>query len=346
MNRKLFGEIETEQGKRQVYSYEIGKSSLTARVIDYGATLQSLIYTKKDGQKIDVIGGFDSIDGYLTSTMYQGSTVGRVCNRIKKGSFTVGGTRYFTDKNDGNNTLHGGDSGFSKQIWKVSDIKDDEITFEYFSPDGESGFPGNVKVQSLYKISGNSLFITHTATTDAETPVNMTNHSYFNLEGCESTIGEHIIQMRASNTVETDDELIPTGKILPVDGTAFDLRTPVRMADVLNSDNEKIRKMNGLDTCFIFDAPDENGDVIKIYSPVSKLSLSVATDNSSIQIYTSNSTDGTVMKNNTNQQEHFGMCLETSYMPDSVNNDNFDHIILRPGEVYRHTTEYRFAERE
>lgn len=344
MNKNLFGEIKSKGGNTPVYLYEIGNESLTARVLDYGAILQGLIFTKKDGSKIDVIGGFDSVDGYLSSTMYQGSTVGRVCNRIGGGTFSVGEKQCFTDKNDGNNTLHGGNSCFSNSLWTVSSLKDDEIILEYFSPDGESGFPGNVKTRSTYKISGNNLFIIHEAVTDADTPVNMTNHSYFNLEGCGNTIENHMICVKASRIVETDDELIPTGKILPVEGTDFDLRKERRMADVLGSEDKKIRKLGGLDTCFIFDITD--GDVIEMYSMASKIGLSVATDNSSVQIYTSNSTDGDTMKNATVERKHFGVCLETSSMPDSVNHDNFDEIILHPGDVYRHTTEYRLSELE
>jgi len=333
-----------------VYAYEVtAGGNVSATIIEHGATLQKLCVKDKNGAVRDVIGGFDKITDYLDSGEYQGSTVGRVCNRLKNATYEIDGVKYRTYANEGKNVCHAGRYGFDKKLWTAAyDENASEICFKYTSHDGEEGFPGNLDVTVTFTVSESALKINYRATTDKKTIINLTNHSYFNMNGYDSgNMEEHTIRVAASTYNETDSELIPTGNFSEIEGTAFDMRTERVMKDVLFGDHPKIRELGGLDTNFIFDA--YNGtDIIPVAEftgDVSKIRMTVHTNQSGVLIYTSNRIKATEpnMKNGIKQIPHFGACFETGAMPDAINHDNFDNIILDVGETYDKTTVFDFS---
>ena len=334
--RKLF---DTHPDGYEVYSYTFGNDEINASVIEHGATLQSFKIKDKNGKTLDIIGGFDKVKDYMTTTEYQGSTVGRVANRIKNSTYILDGKTYKTYANEGPNSLHGGKNGFNTKLWKVIDFTDDHTELEYVSADGEEGYPGNLTVRVKFSIIQNSLRIDYLAYTDKLTIINLTNHSYFNLNGYDGeSVENQELFLNSDLIVDTGADLIPTGKLLEVSGTAFDLNKPANLGDVFKADDAKIIELGGLDTCYVFKDHDgtlkHQGD---LYNKSNGLHLKLLTDETSIQIYTSNSIGDTepIMKNGVPQKKHFGICLETSSIADSINNENFDDITLAPGETYK-----------
>lgn len=335
-----------------LYAYELkGSGIISAVILDYGATLNSIFVTDKDGIKRDVIGGFDKVLDYIDSGEYQGSTVGRVCNRLKNAEYIIDGVKYSTFKNEGNNVCHAGRFGFNAKIWSVEEFDDENepaLRLTYLSPDGEEGFPGNLKVTVTYTLTiVNGVKIQYEAETDKKTIVNLTNHAYFNMNGFDNgNIENHLIRMNADKFNETDVELIPTGNFTDVTGTPFDMRTPRLMKDVLFGDNDKIRELGGLDTNFIMNNYD--GSVkhqADFYSSLTGIGMKVLTNQTSILVYTSNKIKDTEpdMKNGVKQISHFGACFEASSMPDAINHPHFDNTILNPGEKYSKTTIFEFS---
>ena len=335
-----------------LYAYELkGSGIVSAVILDYGATLNSIYVTDKDGITRDVIGGFDKVLDYIDSGEYQGSTVGRVCNRLKNAEYILNGVKYTTYKNEGNNVCHAGRFGYNAKIWSVEELDDEKepsLKLTYISPDGEEGFPGTVTVTVTYTITeSNGVAINYEATTDKTTIINLTNHAYFNMNGYDNgNMENHIIRMNADTFNETDVELIPTGNFTDVTGTPFDMRKPVVIKNVLFGDNDKIRELGGLDTNFILNGHD---GTIKhqadFYSPLTGIGMKVYTNQTSILVYTSNRIKDTEpdMKNGVKQIPHFGACFEASSMPDAINHPNFDNTILNPGEKYDKTTIFEFS---
>lgn len=334
-----------------VYAYKMkGKSPLCATILNYGGIIQSLTYPSSKGRITDVVGGFDNISDYLASGEYQGAIIGRVANRIKDGLFSIDDCEYTVPKNEPNCTCHGGLSGFNAKIWDVTpggSENEPELTLNYTSRDGEEGFPGNLDICVTYTLTEHdSLKIVYSGVTDKKTIINLTNHSYFNLSGVDAeTVDDHIISVMSTHINETDSELIPTGRILNIADTDFDLRRRIRLGDVLNANDPKIRELGGLDTNYIFDCYD--GSVAcraELISETSGIGLKVYTDNTSMQIYTANSISPSEprMKRGSRQTPHFGICLETGSMPDAINHENFDNIQLNVGDHYARTTEFEF----
>ena len=337
-----------------VYAYDMkGKSGLEATVLDYGAIIQRLLYHTSDGRTVDVVGGFDTVDDYIASSEYQGAVIGRVANRIGDGKFILGDRAYTLFKNEPVCTCHGGQCGFNTKLWDaISEGSDDEpeLRLRYISPDGEEGFPGNLDVAVTYKLTlTDGIRISYRAATDLLTIVNLTNHSYFNLNGYNSgTVEEHTIRVNSSRINETDSSMVPTGRILDIGGTSFDLRQMPRLGNVIRADDAKIREIGGLDTNYILDGHD--GSVkhqADLYSANSSIGMRVFTDNTSVLIYTANSVAATepAMKCGTVQMPHFGVCFEAASMPDAINHSTFDDISLKPGEIYERTTEYEFYQK-
>lgn len=335
-----------------LYAYELkGSGIVSAVILDYGATLNSIFVKDNDGNTRDVIGGFDKVLDYMNSCEYQGATIGRVCNRLKNAEYILDGVKYSTYKNEGNNVCHAGQFGFNAKIWYVEELDDaDEpaIRLIYTSPDGEEGFPGNLKVMVTYTITKtNGVKIEYKATTDKKTIVNFTNHAYFNMNGYDNgNMENHLIRMNSDKFNETDVELIPTGNFTDVTGTPFDMRKPKLMADILFGDNDKIRELGGLDTNFIMN--DYDGTVkhqADFYSPLTGIGMKVYTNQTSILIYSSNRIKESEpnMKNNVKQITHFGACFEASSMPDAINHKHFDDITLDVGDTYSKTTIFEFS---
>jgi aldose 1-epimerase len=321
-------------------------SGLQAKVITYGAILTELVVRDKDGKFANVVLGFDDLKGYLAGHPYFGATVGRVANRIAKGKFTLDGKEYTLATNNGPNALHGGKKGFDKVVWKAEPVESKEgmaVKFTYKSPDGEEGYPGALTATVTYTLTNNDeLRLDYTATTDKATPVNLTNHSYFNLAGPASgDVLDHEVMIAADKYTPTDDTLIPTGEIKPVKGTPFDFKTPTpigkRIGDV----------KGGYDLNYVLNGGGEGKApalAARVREPKSGRIMEVYTTEPGIQFYTGNFLDGTNKgKGGVAYKKHQGFCLETQHFPDSVNHKDFPSTILEPGKTYKQTTIYQFS---
>jgi aldose 1-epimerase len=317
---------------------------LCCRVITYGARITGLDVPDRSGKPGDVVLGFDNLRQYAEPNPYFGATIGRVGNRIAKGRFTLDGRDYALATNNGPNHLHGGVKGFDKVVWKARPVATADgpaVEFQYRSRDGEEGYPGNLDVTMTYLLSNRDLLqIVYIAATDKDTPVNLTNHSYFNL-ACGGDILGHILMLRASRYTPVDAKLIPTGAIVPVAGTPMDFSRPKPMGRDLSllADDPQ-----GYDYNFVLEGGKGLPLAARVVEPVSGRVMEVFTDQPGVQFYTGNFLDGTLTgKHGTVYRQHSGFCLETQHFPDSVHQPKFPPIILHPGETYHTTTIYKFS---
>lgn len=325
---------------------------LVAKVMTRGATLVQLHVPDREGRPADVILGFDNVAGYESEdNQYFGCTTGRVCNRIAKGRFTLDGKEYTLAINNEPNHLHGGvESSFDKVVWKAQPFSNDKgqgVRFTYRSADGEEGYPGNLDVEVTYFLpnDANRLVISYKATTDRATPVNITNHAYFNLAGAGSaTVLEHTLRLNADQYTPTDDTLIPTGKIASVEGTELDFRKPTvigKRIDPLTSTGAL-----GYDHNFVLN-PAEPGQNMRLAAVLRENSsgrtLRIMTSEPAIQFYSGNFLKGQKGKEGKTYAHRSALCLETQHFPDSVNQANFPSTILKPGETYESRTSYTFG---
>ena len=340
-----------EKGER-IYDYIIENGSDTRIVItNLGGIIKSIFTKDKNGRYTDIVAGFDTPKGYLSASGYFGAIVGRVANRLNNAKFTLDGEEYQLYANDGKHQLHGGKEGFDRRIWDADDghcDEEPELILTYHSTDGEEYYPGNLDVTVTYKLKKDgALSISYKATTDRPTVVSMTSHSYFNLGGLDSgTVDDYIITVDADRIIETDRDLIPTGRLCEVAGTPYDLRKPTRVGDSFTSDDPMLTYLGGYDTCYMLSSKSGSlRKVAELYDPKSGRYIEVETDQPCIQVYTGNMIveDGPAFKGGVKQYKHCAVCLETEKMIDSPNHDGFSDITLRPGEVYTHETVYRFG---
>jgi aldose 1-epimerase len=332
-----------------VTEYTLTNSSgIQVSILNYGGTITKILVPGKDGKMGDVVLGFESFDGYRQKTNpYMGALVGRYANRIGSAKFTLDGKLYKLAANNFGNSLHGGTVGFDKVIWAVTKIGDSSLKLAYQSKDGEEGYPGNVSAEVIYTLaSDNSLKIDYTATTDKATPVNLTNHSYFNLSaGKDSTVLDHVVQLNADKYTPVNNQLIPTGQISDVKGTPLDFTT----AKAIGKDIGSVK--GGYDHNWVLNKKGTNPDSYRdqqaatVYDPKSGRFMEVFTTQPGIQFYTGNFLDGSLMQTVGGQKyvQHAGLCLETQHYPDSPNQPSFPSSILKPGETYRQTTVYKFS---
>lgn len=322
------------------------KNGMEAKVLDYGATLQSLLLPMGNGEKLDVVQGFETVAAYEVNDPNFGSTIGRNGNRIGKGTFTLNGKEYKLDINDGENNLHGGFAGYHKRMWKT-ELKDDEnrICFSILSPDGDQGFPGNVKVEVSYTLTDeDELKISYFAQPDADTIINMTNHSYFNLEGQDSTsVLDQKVWIDGDQVTATAADLIPTGEILDVEGTPLDFRKEKAIGRDIFADYEPLVFGHGYDHNWILNHPGSFRRVASLRSDKTGKSMDVYTDLPGMQMYTANFLDGTLIgKGGVKYEQRSGVCFETQYFPDAPNHKNFPSTVVKAGDVYKTTTTYKF----
>jgi aldose 1-epimerase len=321
----------------------------TAKVITYGAILTELHVADRDGKFDDVVLGFDNLKEYLAGHPMFGATVGRVANRIAKGKFTLDGKEYTLALNSGPNSIHGGRKGFDKVVWKAQALPKPDgvaVQFNYRSPDGEEGYPGNLQATVTYALTNdNELRITYTAATDKATPVNLTNHSYFNLAGAKAgDVLDHVMMLAADEYTPADNTLIPTGEIKSVRGTPLDFTSPTPLGARIA---ELKPNPGGYDHNYVV----RNGGkslvlAARIYEPKSGRVMELFTTEPGVQLYTANFLDGKRKgKDGVAYGKHQAFCLETQHFPDSVNHPNFPSVILRPGETYKQTTVYKFSTR-
>jgi aldose 1-epimerase len=336
----------TIDGKQNHLYILKNKTGAAIAVTNYGAYLVSILMPDKDGNLTSVALGFDNIDGLLKQGNYYGATIGRFGNRIAKGEFILDGVTYKLAINNGPNSLHGGKKPFSHVMWDAKQIDGQTVELTYFSPDMEEGYPGNLNVKVTYHLTDdNAIEIAYEATTDKATLVNMTNHTYFNLngEGSGDILG-HTMQIAASNYTPVDDTLIPFGTVDTVKGTPFDFTSPQKIGDRIDADNEQIKYGGGYDHNFVLDAHDINTPIIKATGDKSGISVEVYTDEPAIQLYTGNFMNGA---NNTRggktDDRRTAFCLETQHFPDAPNQPSFKSTVLRPGEVYKTRTIYKFS---
>ncbi len=319
-------------------------------ITSYGATVVSLKTPGKDGKLGDVVLGLPSCDAYLKGSPFFGCIVGRYGNRVARGQFTLDGKTYTLAKNDGPNHLHGGVKGFDKVLWQAKPATAPDgvaLQLDYTSADGEEGYPGTLKVTVVYTLTNaNELKISYTATTDKDTIVNLTNHSYFNLEG-EGTgdILGHQLLLYASRYTPVDPTLIPLGELAPVTGTPFDFTTPHAIGERIDANDEQIRRGRGYDHNFVIDGSAGTLRLAaKVYAPRSGRLMEVLTKEPGVQFYSGNFLDGTVVgKSGKAYPRRSGLCLETQHFPDSPNQPFFPTTVLKPGETYRTETIYRFS---
>lgn len=330
------------------------RNGFRVEISNYGGTVVRLLAPDRHGVLADVVLGFDSVAPYPGKSPYFGSLIGRVGNRIAHGRFSLEGKEYLLATNNAPGgapcTLHGGTVGFDKVLWRAEPITragEPALRLTYTSRDGEEGFPGTLEVEVVYALcAGRELRIDYVATTDRATPVNLTNHTYFNLagEGC-GTMLDHVLQLNARHFTPVNRGLIPTGEIAPVADTPFDFTQPRVIGERIDADHEQLRFGGGYDHNFVLEARDgELASAGFVFEPTSGRKMEVLTTEPGVQFYSGNFLDGTLVgKAGAPYVRRGALALETQHFPDSVNQPGFPNTILRPGDTYRSTTVYRFS---
>jgi len=328
----------------------VNKNGVTAKVMTYGALLTELHVPGRDGKLEDVVLGFSSLDEYLAGHPYFGATTGRVANRIAGGKFKIGDKEYTLAKNNGANHLHGGVKGLDKRNWKIKAIQGARASMlfcTYKSPDGEEGYPGNLDIRVIYKLTdSNELIVSYWAKTDKATPVNLTHHSYFNLAGAGSgTILDHELMIAADHYTPIDGGGIPTGEIKAVKDTVMDFTKAMKIGSRIAKLPPSDGNPGGYDHNYCLNSKDNSlALAATLYDSGSGRLLEILTTEPGIQLYTGNYLDGSnVGKGGKKYEKNHGICLETQHFPDSINQPNFPPVLLKPGEVYTHETVHRFS---
>lgn len=345
VTKRGFGK--TTDGK-PVDEYTLSAGPYSVKLINYGAAISELIVPDQVGRPTDVVLGFDDMAGWQSKgNQYFGCIVGRVANRVANGKFKLGSREYTLAVNTPPHALHGGVRGFDKVVWKAEEVKraGPAVRFTYVSPDGDEGYPGTLKTHVTYSLTETgALTMEYEATTDKPTPVNLTNHAYFNLNGVRtgSTILNHLLKINAKKYTPTDDSLVPTGQLALVADTPLDFTKATPIGDRI----QQIKaKPVGYDHNYVLDSP--RGELIQAAvatSPSTGISLEVQTTEPGLQFYTGNFLDGSAKgKGGVSHPQYGAFCLEAQHFPDSVNRPEFPSIILEPGKTYRQTTVYRFS---
>ena len=319
-------------------------------ITNFGGRIVSIMVPSKDGSFKDVVLGFDKVSDYFPENNASdfGAAIGRYANRIAGGSFEIDGTVYNLPKNDGDNTLHGGPTGWQYQVYEVVEADASHLKLLRNSPDGDNNFPGNVKAYVTYTLTDqNAIDIWYEATTDKPTVINMTNHSYFNLDGDPAgNVLDDILYIKSSTTTPAGPGLIPTGEIISLIGTPMDFNTPKRIGDDIDKrDFEQIDLGNGYDHNWILDTMGDITDpAVILTSPKTGISLEVYTDEPGIQVYSGNFLDGSVTgKHGIVYNQRAGICLESQHYPDTPHNPDWPSVVLRPGEKYTSHCVFAFS---
>jgi aldose 1-epimerase len=345
MSRQDFGKT-TDGVAVSLYTLT-NQSGMEARITNYGGIVVSLKTPDRSGKMGDVVLGYDNLDGYLKTTPYFGALIGRYGNRIGGARFTLNGHEYKLAKNDGDNSLHGGTRGFDKRVWTAKEAGPAALQLTYVSKDGEEGYPGTLSVTVLYTLTdANELKIEYTATTDKDTVLNLTNHSYFNLAGAgEGDVLGHLATLHADRFLPVDKGLIPTGELRPVQGTPFDFRKATAIGSRIGQKDEQLQLGNGYDHCWVLSRKAQGMALAaEVHEPKTGRTLQVLTTEPAIQFYTGNFLDGTITgKGGKKYQQRYAFCVETQHYPDSPNKTSFPTTVLKPGQKYHTTTVYKFG---
>ncbi len=348
LQKEPFGK--TTEGQ-EVFLYTLRNAGgMKVTITNYGGTVTSIQVMDRNKKFGDVVLGFANVEGYeqKLNTAYFGALIGRYGNRIAHGTFTLDGHQYHVPLNDGPNALHGGLRGFNKKIWEAKDVSsagEPALELHYLSRDGEEGFPGNLSVTVRYTLDGqNGLHIDYSATTDKDTVLNLTNHSYFNLAGAGSeTVLQHKLMLAADRYTPVSSSLIPTGAIENVAGTPLDFRKSTTIGARINENNEQLKYGIGYDHNFVLNSTQLSAVAAKVEEPTSGRVLEVFTTQPGVQFYTGNHLDGKVHGMGGVYRYRSALCLETQHFPDSPNQPKFPSTVLHPGEPYHYTTIYRFS---
>ena len=346
IRKQTFGKT-LEQTPVDIYTLT-NLHGVEARITTYGGIVVSLKVPNRKGVLGDVVLGYDALEDYQkNNTPYFGALIGRYGNRIARGKFSLGGREYRLATNNGENHLHGGVKGFDKVIWRAAETNSKEgvaLALTYLSKDGEEGYPGNLSVRVVYTLTdSNELKIEYTATTDKETIVNLTNHSYFNLAG-EGNILNHELMINADRFTPVDQNLIPTGELRSVKGLPMDFTQPTAVGARIDQNDEQLRFGQGYDHNWVLNKGDKLALAARVYESGSGRVLEVYTTEPGVQFYSGNFLDGTLKgKGNRMYQKRAGLCLETQHFPDSPNESSFPSPVLKPGMKYQTTTVYKFS---
>jgi len=347
IKKQAFGTV--PEGRVDLYTMTNSRG-MEVRAMNYGGIIVSLRVPDKKGVLADVVLGFDTLDAYLNNKPYFGAIIGRYANRIANGKFTLNGAGYRLARNNGMNSLHGGLKGFDKVLWRGEQFENNQgigVVFTYTSKNGEEGYPGNLKAKVTYTLTDQSeLQIEYQATTDEATPVNLTNHSYFNLasEG-NGDILKHNLILNADRFTPVDSTLIPAGELRSVAGTPFDFTKPTAIGARIDTNNEQLAIAHGYDHNFVLSRKGSGLELAgRVHEQQTGRALEVYTTEPGVQFYTGNFLDGTITgKHGHAYNKHAGLCLETQHFPDSPNHSNFPWTILKPEQTYNSRTVYKFS---
>jgi aldose 1-epimerase len=329
--------------------YVLRNGALEVAVISWGAVVQSVRVPDRDGRMAEVVLGYDTLDGYERDTAYFGAVVGRFANRIAGGRFSLDGVEYQVPCNDRGNALHGGPEGFHRQVWSATAHRSANhaaVELTHLSPDGAMGFPGNMSVAVTYTLEGSSVRIDYAASSDRPTVLNLTQHTYFNLLGHDGgTVESHVLSLPASRYLPVDQSAIPLGPPDPVQGTPFDFRVPKPVGRDLRQGMTQLATSRGFDHSLLLDGwrPGLLVPAARVEEPLTGRVLEIVTDQPAVQFYSGNLLDGSLVgKGKRAYRQSDGLCLETQHLPDSPNRDAYPSVVLRPGQLWRSTTIWRF----
>lgn len=325
------------------------RNGLSIEILNYGGIVSKILVPDRDGNLKDIVLGFNHPDAYFDKHPYFGALIGRFANRIADGKFTLDGETYSLVQNNGSNHLHGGTSGFDKVFWDAESFENENesgVVLKYIAKDMEEGYPGNLTVCVTYTLTkDNTLKVAYHANTDKKTPINLTQHSYFNLSGdFSSKILDHELTLNADEFLELNENQIPTGKYLDVANSPFDFRTPKPIGKDIDKNNTQLAIGKGYDHCWVLKKDNKLAKIAEVYHPKSGRTLEVLTSEPGVQLYTANFLDNTIpAKTGGTYGARSGFCLETQHYPDSPNQTHFPTTLLEPGHTFRSETWFRFS---
>lgn len=335
VEKKLFGNM--PDGK-PIFCWKIcEENGIQVEILSYGATIHKLLVPDKKGNLVDVVLGYEHLDDYIRNNGYFGATVGRFANRIKDAKFELGEKRHQLTQNIGKDHVHGGKNGFDKVIWDT-ELVENGVRFSYLSSDNEEGYPGNLQVSVTMSVENHGLQLRYYAISDQDTILNLTNHSYFNLNGT-GNIHNQMLCMNAEKYLVTDERYIPTGEIASVSGTAMDFRNSRAIGASIDNDEQCVKKSGGYNANYILTGEKPN---VIAYSEKSGIVMKVYTDQPGVQLYTANNISKRIGKNGECYEHRSGFCIETQHYPDCVHHPEWPSAILKAGDVFESTTTYQF----
>ena len=326
---------------REITEYILDNGVIQAHILNYGGIIQSLFVPDKNGEKHDVVLGYDNAFGYQSNGGYLGAFIGRVGNRIKDCKFTLNGETYKLFANDGKNSLHGGKNGFDKKLFN-GEIVGDTLVLTALSEDGEEGYPGNMQIKVTYSLKGGAINLDYEATCDKDTPVSFTNHSYFNLSS-EDLMLNHLLTINADYIVPVDKNLIPTGELMLVEDTPFDFRKATKVGEYIDYPHKQIKHGGGYDHNYVLKNYGICEKVATLFAPDTGIKMDVLTNNLGMQFYSGNFLNNEVGKGGRIHYKRSALCLETQGFPNAVNQPSFPSAILKVGETFKRRTTYSFS---